>query len=90
MSYAMESNHNQIRMVQVALTLLTEQLVREGKTGIYRMIAAEVDRTVLSTVLRHVRGKQTKASAMLGLSRTTLRTKLRAATTVSAEVSFRP
>jgi DNA-binding protein Fis len=65
--------------VQSALTLLTEHLLRSGKTEIYRRVALEVDRAVLNTVLRLVKGKQTQASEVLGISRTTLRAKLRAA-----------
>jgi two-component system nitrogen regulation response regulator GlnG len=37
-----------------------------------------VDRVVLGAVLRHVGGSQVKASQLLGISRTTLRAKLRA------------
>jgi two-component system nitrogen regulation response regulator GlnG len=56
----------------------TEDLLRGGELDIYRRIGLEMDRVVLSAVLRHVGGNQVKASAMLGISRTTLRGKLRA------------
>jgi transcriptional regulator with GAF, ATPase, and Fis domain len=54
-----------------------EQLLRAGELDIYRRIGLEMDHVVLSAVLRHVNGNQVKASALLGISRNTLRAKLR-------------
>jgi two-component system nitrogen regulation response regulator GlnG len=56
---------------------LTEGLLQAGDTDIYRRVAQVVDRAVLTTVLRHVEGNQVQASQLLGISRTTLRAKLR-------------
>jgi two-component system nitrogen regulation response regulator GlnG len=58
--------------------LLTSNLLRAGETDIYRRIGMAVDRVVMETVLRHARGNQVQASELLGISRTTLRAKLRA------------
>jgi DNA-binding protein Fis len=55
-----------------------EELLRAGELDIYRRIGLEMDQVVLNAVLRHVNGNQVKASALLGISRTTLRAKLRA------------
>jgi len=55
-----------------------EELLRAGELDIYRRIGLEMDHVVLSAVMRHVNGNQVKASALLGISRTTLRAKLRA------------
>jgi two-component system nitrogen regulation response regulator GlnG len=57
---------------------LVSELLRAGETDIYRKAALEADRVILHTVLRHVRGNQGQTSELLGISRTTLRAKLRA------------
>jgi two-component system nitrogen regulation response regulator GlnG len=58
--------------------LLTGNLLRAGETDIYRRIGLAVDRVVIETVLRHAKGNQVQASELLGISRTTLRAKMRA------------
>jgi two-component system nitrogen regulation response regulator GlnG len=57
---------------------LTADLLRAGETDVYRRVCASVDRVVVETVLRYTRGNQAQASELLGISRTTLRAKLRA------------
>jgi len=61
------------------LRALTEQLLTAGTQDLYREVLATVDRVSLAAVLRHVGGNQVRASEVLGISRTTLRGKLRAA-----------
>jgi two-component system nitrogen regulation response regulator GlnG len=48
-----------------------------GPGGLYAEVIAAVERVLLTRVLRHTRGYQTRASELLGLSRPTLRHKLR-------------
>jgi two-component system nitrogen regulation response regulator GlnG len=55
-----------------------QQLLRAGETDVYRKVCDAADRVVLETVLRHTRGNQVQAAELLGISRTTLRAKLRA------------
>jgi two-component system nitrogen regulation response regulator GlnG len=55
-----------------------EALLRDGETDLYRQLCLEMDRALLDVVLRHVQGNQVQASELLGISRTTLRAKLRA------------
>jgi len=44
--------------------------------GLYQLIMAEVEEPLLRAVLEQTEGNQTKAAAVLGISRTTLRKKL--------------
>ncbi len=56
---------------------LVEGLLARGEKDIYSQMVAALDRLVLPRVLRHTQGHQTQASERLGLSRNTLRQKLR-------------
>jgi two-component system nitrogen regulation response regulator GlnG len=56
---------------------LVESLLRAGEEDIHRKVSTAVERVVIDTVLRHVKGNQVQASELLGISRTTLRAKLR-------------
>ena len=58
---------------------LVRGLIRDGEADLYQKVTSAVDRVVLEEVLRHVRGNQVRASEVLGISRNTLRAKLRAA-----------
>jgi two-component system nitrogen regulation response regulator GlnG len=68
---------------------LTHSLLRAGEPDLYKRIVMAVDRVVLEIVLRHVNGNQVQASELLGISRTTLRAKLRALDS-QAEKAFLP
>jgi nitrogen regulation protein NR(I) len=60
----------------VELTELVSSLSRAGQPDIYDKVIAVVDRVVLQAALRQVKGSQAQASKLLGISRTTLRSKL--------------
>jgi DNA-binding protein Fis len=48
-----------------------------GGTNAYYRVQAVVERAMLCKVLEHVKGNQVEAADLLGISRTTLRSKLR-------------
>lgn len=45
-------------------------------SNLYRMVLSEVECPLLEAVIEHTDGNQTKAAAVLGISRSTLRKKL--------------
>lgn len=60
------------------LARLVRQYLAEGRSDVYRLVATAVDRVILEEVLRHAAGHQQQAAEILGISRMTLRSKLRA------------
>ncbi|MHB1035496.1 MAG: sigma-54-dependent transcriptional regulator [Pirellulales bacterium] len=54
-----------------------EAAIAKGQTDVYRQALERFDRLVISRVMRHVGGQQNRAAEILGLSRVTLRAKLR-------------
>lgn len=60
-----------------AIGYFLSQLDGSGCTELYDMVLAQVEEPLLNAVMTHTNGNQSKASAMLGLNRGTLRKKLR-------------
>ena len=58
------------------IAAFVQHLLEIGSTDIHREVQNAVDRIVLQEVLRHVDGNQVAASQLLGISRTTLRSKI--------------
>lgn len=48
-----------------------------GVSDLFDLVIAEVEAPLLESVLAHTRGNQSRAAAMLGINRATLRKKLR-------------
>ncbi len=63
--------------VEQALQNYFDQLDGQEIDGVYDMVLAEVEIPLLETVMKYTRDNQTKASAVLGLNRGTLRKKLK-------------
>jgi len=54
-----------------------ETAAAQGETDVYRRALERFDRLVISCVMRHAGGQKNRAAEILGLSRVTLRSKLR-------------
>ena len=63
--------------VDLAVARLVRETLAQKCGNIYYQLQAAVDRVVLREVLEHVKGNQVEAADVLGISRTTLRSKLR-------------
>ncbi len=63
--------------VNEALEDYLNQVDHEHISELYNMVLAEVEAPMLAVVMKHARSNQSKAAAMLGLNRGTLRKKLR-------------
>jgi Fis family transcriptional regulator len=64
------------RSVEKSLDEYFRQLDGEQPHGIYNMVIANVERSLLAIVMHRASGNQTQAADMLGLNRNTLRSKL--------------
>ncbi len=71
------SGNNEIgKSVEKSLDEYFTRLDGEPPHGIYDMVITHVERAMISSVMERAGGNQTQAADMLGLNRSTLRTKL--------------
>lgn len=63
--------------VEQALENYFSQLGGNSPSNLYELVLTEVESPLLEVVLRQTRGNQTKAAKLLGISRGTLRKKLK-------------
>ncbi len=65
------------RAVKEALNRYLNSLAGQQPTDVYRLVLEEVERPLLECVMDYCGGNQSQAARVLGLSRATLRKKLR-------------
>lgn len=71
--------HSPLRQtVEIAIKGYFDQMGDQAITNLYDMVLAEVEEPLLKSVMEQTRGNQSKAAILLGLSRGTLRKKLKA------------
>lgn len=63
--------------VEAAIAQFLRELEGESCVDLYDMVLAQMEEPLLRVVLEHTDGNQSRAAALLGLNRGTLRTKLR-------------
>ena len=64
------------RSVEKSLEEYFRKLDGEAPHGIYDMVIANVERSLIATIMHRACGNQSQAAGMLGLNRNTLRMKL--------------
>jgi Fis family transcriptional regulator, factor for inversion stimulation protein len=72
--------HNQQPLresVEASIERYLTHLGDQNVNNLYDMVLAEVEEPLLRALLKHTRGNQSKTARMLGLSRGTLRKKLK-------------
>ena len=73
------NGHNAIaEAVEKSLNEYFHHLDGEAPDDIYRMVIDNVEKSLLENVMQRTEGNQTQAADMLGINRTTLRSKLKA------------
>ena len=72
------NGHNAIaEAVEKSLNEYFVKLDGESPDDVYRMVIDNVEKALFANVMRRTEGNQTQAADMLGINRTTLRSKLK-------------
>lgn len=62
--------------VKTSLSLYLRDIDGHHPGNLHQLVISEVEKPLFETVLRYAQGNQTKAAAILGINRSTLRKKL--------------
>ncbi len=62
--------------VKAAMEIYFQDLEGHMPSDLYRMVVNEIEKPLLESVMKQVRGNQSRAAEILGLNRSTLRKKL--------------
>jgi Fis family transcriptional regulator len=76
--FAPEPDQPLRQFVAQALQNYFHQLDGHAPSNLYELVMEEVETPLFQAFLKHTRGNQSKAAAILGMSRSTLRKKLQA------------
>ena len=72
------ATHQPLRShVRSALTQYFQQLEGQDTINLYQLVLGEIEPPLMEAVMEYTRGNQSKAAVLLGLSRSTLRKKLK-------------
>ena len=71
-----KTNNPLSEMVRESLDNYFDQLDGTAPNELYQLVVSQVEQPLFESVMRHTRGNQTRAAALLGISRATLRKKL--------------
>lgn len=63
--------------VEASLARYFDDLDGQPPGDLYHLVLSEIERPLLTAVMRHTRGNQSQASELLGINRGTLRKKLK-------------
>ena len=73
-----ETRHQPLREnVETAINNYFAQLGDQPTSNIYEMVITEIEEPLFHAIMRHTRNNQSRAARLLGLSRGTLRKKLK-------------
>ena len=70
-------NHSLRQCVELAMEEYFSHLDGQDCTDLYQLVLQEVEEPLLNVVMKHSKNNQSKATALLGLNRGTLRKKLK-------------
>lgn len=73
----MSEHHSQKQCTYVAVREYLDSLSGHDTDGLYDLVLAETERGMIKAVLEWHKGNRSKTAQTLGITRTTLRTKMR-------------